>query len=331
LIVIFNCRRDNISNLIINRNFLCACCSDVIMTKTNSTTPKSLSRRNFLKVLIVAGLAGLDAMLVAQNGKIYAKKIEPSWLEVTQVRLKLPRLPKSFSGFRMVQISDMHLGGWMTVQRAANLLKVLMDLSPDAVAMTGDFVMAYGQGRNVSRKIDKLVPVLEEMTRQVPVLGVLGNHDHMYDSVAITNMLRQGGVVHLNNSVSVIRRGNDLLNFAGVDDVMEGKVQLDELMEQLPPTGCSILLVHEPDFADYSSATGRFDLQISGHSHGGQVVLPFMGPPVLPDWAQRYPSGLYRVGNMLQYTNRGVGMTQPYVRFNCRPEITVFKLESALS
>jgi len=299
------------------------------MAKIDSIVRRHLSRRSFMKGLIVAALAGLDVMLLAHNGRLYAKKIEPFWLEVTQVRLKLPRLPKSFSGFRMAQISDMHVGGWMTAQRAADYFKIVMDLSPDAVAMTGDFVMGYGRGRNVPQKIEKLAPVLEEMTRQIPVLGVLGNHDYIYDSAAITNMLQQAGVVYLNNSVSVIRHGDDVLHIAGVDDVMEGRPELDDVLKKLPSSDCSILLVHEPDFADKSSSTGRFDLQISGHSHGGQVVLPFIGPPILPDMAHKYPSGLYRVGKMLLYTNRGAGMTHPYVRFNCRPEITVFTLEAA--
>lgn len=301
------------------------------MAKLVSPEGKRLARRTFLKGLVLAGLAGLDTLLLAQNGRLYAKKIEPFWLEVTQVRLKLPRLPKSFSGFRIVQVSDLHLGGWMTVRRAADFFRKATALLPDAVVMTGDFVMAYGHGRHVSQKINDLVPVLNEMTRQVPVLGVLGNHDCLYDPAAIRDMLRQGGVISLNNSVSAIQRGDDVLTFAGVDDVLEGKARLDSLLKQLPSTGCSILLAHEPDFADRSFATGRFDLQISGHSHGGQVVLPFIGPPVLPDLAKRYPSGLYRIGNMLLYTNRGLGMTQPYIRFNCRPEMTVLTLESSPS
>jgi uncharacterized protein len=294
-------------------------------------TKRRLSRRDFIKLLTVAGLAGLDAVLVAQGGSDYVRKVEPLLVEVTQVRLKLPRLPKSFSGFRLAQISDMHLGGWMTVSHAADLFKMVLDQSPDAVAMTGDFVMAYGRGHDVLGKMDEIIPVLEEMTRQVPVMAVLGNHDHRYDSVAVTEMLQQAGVGVLNNAVSAIWRGEDTLNFAGVDDVMEGKDRLEQVLAQLPSESCSILLAHEPDFADSSSATGRFDLQISGHSHGGQVVLPLIGPPVLPEFGQKYPSGLYQVGNMFQYTNRGVGMTLPYVRLNCRPEITVFTLESTLA
>jgi predicted MPP superfamily phosphohydrolase len=110
--------------------------------------------------------------------------------------------------------------------------------------------------------------------------------------------------------------------------VYVGQNRIEKVLEKLPEQGCAILMVHEPDFADESAATGRFDLQISGHSHGGQVNLPLLGAPVLPRFGRKYPQGLYQVGSMYQYTNRGVGMTPPYIRINCRPEITVFTLES---
>lgn len=89
-------------------------------------------------------------------------------------------------------------------------------------------------------------------------------------------------------------------------------------------------MAHEPDFADTSAATGKFDLQISGHTHGGQVNLPLLGPPVRPYLGQKYPIGLYKIGNMFQYTNRGVGMARLPIRFNCPPEITIFELKSAV-
>jgi predicted MPP superfamily phosphohydrolase len=88
-------------------------------------------------------------------------------------------------------------------------------------------------------------------------------------------------------------------------------------------------LVHEPDFADVGAQTGRFDLQLSGHSHGGQINFPLLGPPLLPPCARKYPLGRYQVGEMNLYTNRGLGMVPPKVRINCRPEITVFTLEVA--
>jgi predicted MPP superfamily phosphohydrolase len=100
------------------------------------------------------------------------------------------------------------------------------------------------------------------------------------------------------------------------------------LLAGLPEHGAAILLVHEPDFADHSAASGRFDLQLSGHSHGGQVIIPFIGPPIVPYLAQKYPLGLYQVQNMLLYVNRGLGMARLKVRFNCRPEITVITLRA---
>ena len=104
--------------------------------------------------------------------------------------------------------------------------------------------------------------------------------------------------------------------------------RLDEVLAQLPADGAAMLLCHEPDFADISAATGRFDLQISGHTHGGQIVLPFIGPIHTPRYGHKYSLGMYQVGDMIQYTNRGVGMARLPVRFNCRPEITVFTLEA---
>ncbi len=297
--------------------------------KTPATARRRLSRRDFLKLFMMAGMVGLDTLLMVQIGKLYSNKIEPFLMDVNEVRLKLPRLPKSFSGFRVAQISDFHLGGWMKVPRMSAILKRVMDLSPDLVALTGDFVMAYGFGRNVPAKMKEITPALSELAKKAPVMGVLGNHDHMYGAASVVDMLEQAGITHLGNAVSQLRRGTETLSIAGVDAMTMGKANLGQVLSQLPGDGCAILLAHEPDFADESAATGRFDLQISGHSHGGQVVLPFIGPPVLPRLGEKYPQGLYRVGDMLQYTNRGVGVTMPYLRFNCPPEITVFTLESA--
>jgi predicted MPP superfamily phosphohydrolase len=145
----------------------------------------------------------------------------------------------------------------------------------------------------------------------------------------VEQSLSEAGVTVLRNSVRTIQRGKSQLHLAGLDDVSQNMDRLDTLLKALPEDGAAILLVHEPDFADVAAAAQRFDLQISGHSHGGQIVLPFIGPPILPEMGKKYPSGLYNINNMLLYTNRGVGVTTVNARFNCRPEITVFTLEAA--
>jgi len=126
--------------------------------------------------------------------------------------------------------------------------------------------------------------------------------------------------------VHTLARGTDLLHLCGLDDYMESKHDLAAVTDQLKTEDCAILLVHEPDFADISAPTQRFSLQLSGHSHGGQIDLPGFGKPVLPRHARKYPRGLYQVGEMWLYTSTGIGMVPPRVRFNCRPEVVQFTL-----
>jgi predicted MPP superfamily phosphohydrolase len=295
------------------------------MNKLDNLKPNGrLSRRDFLKLLKVAGM---NVFLLAFGGG-YMSQIEPGWLEVTEVHLALPRLPRSFSGFRLVQISDIHMGGWMNIKHLTHLLNIVMGLSPDLVAITGDFVLGHNIVQSSAQDMKELESALKLLTTQIQTLAVLGNHDYWFDAPAVLAMLKRSGVLTLVNSVQNVQTGDEFIYIGGVDDVREGEARIDQVLAKLPDEGCAILMAHEPDFATKSGATGRFDLQISGHSHGGQVNLPFIGPPILPYMAHRYPAGLYQVGKMYQYTNRGAGMTPPYIRFNCRPEITVFTLDN---
>jgi len=280
-----------------------------------------MTRRSFLKAttrcVVGAGLASL-------GGYEYVKKVEPGWVDVTNVGLTLPRLPPGFDGYRLAQVSDIHLGGWMDRARLAEVVDTVNSLKPDLIALTGDFVTAHAE-----RSAQDLVSTLGTLSASDGAVGVLGNHDHWSDPEVVRRALRESGVVNVSNGVHTLERGGGLLHIAGVDDVWEQQDRLDMVLDRLPAEGGVILLAHEPDFADTSAATGRFDLQISGHSHGGQVIAPFAGPLRLPHLGRKYPVGLYEVGDMLQYTNRGVGMVYPYVRFNCRPEITLFTLRAA--
>jgi uncharacterized protein len=291
--------------------------------ESDSKPERRISRRDFLKLLKVAGL---NVLLLAFGGG-YMSQLEPGWLDVTQVRLALPHLPRSFSGFRLVQISDIHLGGWMNIERLTHLLEIVIGLSPNLVAITGDFVLGPNHVPTNKQEIGELESALQLLAAHFPTFAVLGNHDYWFGVGAVLALLQRSRVKVLINSAEKIQIGGEFIHLGGVDDVSVGEDRLKQVLEKLPVEGCAILLAHEPDFADESAATGRFDLQISGHSHGGQVSLPLLGPVVLPHLARKYPSGLYRVENMVQYTNRGIGMTPPYVRLNCRPEITVFILD----
>jgi len=248
--------------------------------------------------------------------------------KVETVRLELARLPHSFSGLRVAQISDIHMGGWMNLARLQHVADLIVAQEPDVLLITGDFLFGRRFPKAARQWLNDLTNVLAPLAASIPSFAVLGNHDYWTSAEAVREMLCLAGVTDLTNTVFTLRREGGNLHLCGVDDVKEGDVRLNDVTAQLNDNSAAILLVHEPDFADTSAATGKFDLQVSGHTHGGQIVLPFYGPPVLPRSGRKYPSGLYKVGNMFQYTNRGVGMDRFAIRFNCPAEITVFTLES---
>ena len=288
-----------------------------------STAGPQVSRRRFLQMFggVVLGTAAMGA-----GGWTYVTKIEPTWVDFVEVKLTLPRLAPAFDGFRLVQITDIHLSEAITADKLIEVCDLVVQQAPDLVVMTGDYLF---RRRRLQGMIDSFISAVQGLTKVLPVVGVLGNHDYRVGASRMRQMLGAAGIRELENDVMTIERGGSQLHIAGVDDPWFGSPRLDTVLEKVPQQGAAILLAHEPDYADQSAATGRFDLQLSGHSHGGQVVLPLIGPPLLPHMGEKYPSGLYQVESMLQYTSRGLGMVDPFVRFNCRPEVTLFTLSSA--
>ncbi|HEX8259478.1 MAG TPA: metallophosphoesterase [Rubrobacteraceae bacterium] len=268
--------------------------------------------------------AALGVLLL--GGLVYVRKVEPEDVEVVPVSLVLPRLDAAFEGYRIAQISDIHADGWMTPGRVLSLVNLVNAEAPDLVTITGDFA-TYSRFRFLIRHASRLIAPLRRLQATDGVVAVLGNHDHKTDARTVRRVLAASGVIELHNAVLTLRRGGESLYLCGVDDLKEGTPRLDRALEGLSEEGAAVLLAHEPDFADESAATGRFDLQLSGHSHGGQVGVPLLRYPFLPKLSRQYPTGLYRVGDMFLYTNRGLG-AHPRFRFNCRPEITVFTLRS---
>ena len=253
---------------------------------------------------------------------------EPKEFKVESVPINIRRLPAAFSGFRIAQISDIHMGGWMNVDRLQQVADLVLAQKPDVLLITGDFLKGHHYNEAAKQGITDLKKVLRPLATVIPTFAVLGNHDYYTNPKAIREMLRLCKITDLTNTVFTLSREGGNLHLCGVDDIRHGDVRLEAVTSRLGDGGAAILLVHEPDFADISAATGKFDLEISGHSHGGQIVLPFFGPPVLPLSGRKYPSGMYQVGNMLQYTSRGVGTDRLSIRINCPPEITIFVLKT---
>jgi predicted MPP superfamily phosphohydrolase len=289
-----------------------------------------MEQRSFRRDVFEMFRAGcINFVLRAIRAIGYTEFGEPNGFALETVHLKLKRLPRAFTGFRVAQISDLHMGGWMNLKRLQQVADLITAQKPDVLTITGDFLKGRSFTEASEQGLRDLVKVLSPLGESIPCFAVLGNHDYWTNPDAVREMLRRCRITDLTNAVWTLKREDEKLYFCGVDDIRHGNVRLNDVIAQLEENTAAILLVHEPDFADISAATGKFDLQVAGHSHGGQVVIPHFGPPVLPVSGRKYPIGLYRVGDMFQYTNRGVGTDTVAIRINCPPEITIFVLESA--
>ena len=249
----------------------------------------------------------------------YGRKVEPGWIEIVQVPVTLPHLSAELEGYRIVQITDVHADRWMTRDRIAQIAEQMNQQHPDLMVLTGDYVT------NNPETYAAALSGFEGLKATDGVLAVLGNHDQWSNPQIIKAALEQSGIQVLKNEVITIDHKGGTLQIAGVGDVWSGEHDLAKVLQQLSGPSAAIMLAHEPDFADETAATGKFDLQLSGHSHGGQVKIPFL-KRVTPELGHKYPIGQYQVGDLIQYTSRGVGVSGIHVRFNCRPEITVITL-----
>jgi len=283
------------------------------------TTPGRLTRRDFLRLL---GLGAASLALTSWLGGRYATRVEPQWVQVNTHRVALPGLHPDLVGLRIAHLSDLHADGvFATAKRLAWWTRLTLTLRPDLVVITGDFIT------HQARWAADLRVGLQGLQARLGVFAVLGNHDYWVSAQAVMQALKALDIRVLRNAVTTVQHRAGRLHLAGLDDVMEGRHDLPRVLAALPSQGPALLLAHEPDIADQVAATGRFAWQLSGHSHGGQVCLPGVGPPVLPPYGQRYPRGWYRVRDLLLYTNRGLGMVTPRLRFGCPPEIAVFVLD----
>lgn len=282
--------------------------------------PVRVTRRRFLQM---SGLLGI-ATGAAAAGSVYGFSVEPNQLEIERVTIALARLPGAFDGLTIAQLSDLHYGPYVSYEHLARAIDMTNALRADAIVVTGDFVNSSW------RYIQPCTELLGKLQAPLGVFAVMGNHDYWVGYLELTlQSLRQNGVRLLRNQAVPLTRGRSTMYLVGLDDLWMDLADLRSALSTVPQNACKVVLMHEPDFADVS-AQAEVDLQLSGHSHGGQVRLPFFGPLILPRFAEKYPMGLARAGNFTQvYTTRGVGVLPPAIRFNCPPEITLLTLTIA--
>ncbi len=280
---------------------------------------KFMQRRKFIKKAFytVSGI-GLAAGL-------YSWQIEPFWLDITQHPMPVKNLPKDLIGKRLMQISDIHIGNRFDYHFIIESFTKAKELKPDFVVYTGDYVNTH-RGKV---QFDKLAEVLEHTVKgTIATIGILGNHDygrgwrqsHVADE--ITNRLAKAGVSMLRNEQLTIQG----LNFIGFDDYWGLNFNPAKALRDHDNENANIVLCHNPDVCDLDVWQNYQGWILSGHTHGGQVKPPFLPPPMLPVKNKRYTSGKFDLtNNRTLYINRALGHLWQ-VRFNVRPEITVFEL-----
>ena len=277
-----------------------------------------MSRRRFLEVslgaVVVAGLGG------------YSWQIEPHWLELVTRRMQVEGLPSALQGARLVQFSDIHAGPFVSDGYLFDTFRRIAALRPDIVTVTGDLTTYAADVIPHARRVFARLP-----HGRLATLATLGNHDYGrhwtdYQSVdRLVETLHVLGIRVLRNETATVAG----LQIVGMDDLWAGRFEPARAMAGVDARQAMLALSHNPDTVDLPGWDGFESWILAGHTHGGQVKPPFLPPPVLAVENRRYTAGEFDLsGHRQLYINRGVGHLLQ-VRFNCRPEVTVFELQRA--
>jgi predicted MPP superfamily phosphohydrolase len=272
----------------------------------------------------VGGLGGVGA------ASAYVREVEPFWPTVERHEMDFPQLDPALVGLRLAQLSDLHLYYNTGAEYLGAQIQRCMSLSPDVIVLTGDFIT-----RADGRYLGSLTDLVSKLQAPLGVFAVLGNHDwavfeggHRPASSALADRMEQtlteGGVQVLRNRRHVLTRAGAALQLVGLDDLWSGRCAPEVAFEDVDPDLPTIVLAHNPDTIDLLKNRPG-DWILCGHTHGGQVRLPLYGAIVVPVQNRRFDAGLFRVAGKRLYVNRGLGFVWQ-VRFNCRPEITLFTL-----
>ncbi|HVG26429.1 MAG TPA: metallophosphoesterase [Acidobacteriaceae bacterium] len=274
---------------------------------------RSLTRRSFL---IGASAAGIS---VAAYSGLHARHE----LEITHRTFAIRNLPDAFVGFRFVQITDIHLEEYTEPWFLEEVVRATNKLNPELVVLTGDFVSRGPATDAVAHHAAGIAAEILEDLHAPQRFAILGNHDVAVGADHVIAPLEAHGTPVLVDSYIPIERGSDYIWLCGTDDAGTRDPDLNLAIPAFPRTPV-ILLCHEPDYVDHVVRHPRFpliDLMLSGHTHGGQVRLPGIGPLILPPMGKKYVQGLFNFHHMQLYVNRGVGTVGLPFRLNCPAEL----------
>jgi predicted MPP superfamily phosphohydrolase len=259
--------------------------------------------------------------------------LEPNHPIVNRIEVPLRRLPAAFDLYNIAQLSDFHFDPHFSEVPIRRAVQIVNNLHPDLIVLTEDFVTApfphrvFPNSKPAAKAAEPCAKILADLCAPCGVWAILGNHDVSTDPDRVALCLRDHGVEVLINQSTFLEKQGERLWLAGAcDSPTESDIR--QTIQHVPCDEAVILLIHEPDFADLV-AKYSVDLQLSGHSHGGQVRLPLLGAPYIPKLARKYPRGLRHINSLTLYTNVGIGTMGLPIRLNCPLEISLFTLRSA--
>jgi predicted MPP superfamily phosphohydrolase len=278
----------------------------------------TMSRRGF----VLGGLVGATSALGLSGIEAYkARYVNPFRPELERVAIPAPPQASGLIGLRIGFITDTHVGPFISQDDLVRATTLMSDERPDLILLGGDYISES------PRYAGPTAEVLGALVNAAPLGGfaVLGNHDLSVSAQRVTTALADVGIPVLRNDATSIDHGGSTLWIAGIDETLLGDPNPPETFAQIPDGAASLALWHEPQFAEHASAHGAF-LQLSGHTHGGQIRLPGVGAIGLPIDGKRHVIGLTDADGMPVYTARGVGVYRPPMRVNCPPEVTILTL-----
>ena len=274
-----------------------------------------LTRRQFL-----SGLAATP--LVAISGvSAYATLIEPYNYLISETDIFIKDLPERFEGFRITQLTDIHHSKILGIGEVRRAVALAQTTKPDMFVLTGDYSTSY------RRFIEPCAEALGSLNAPEGVWAVLGNHDHYTDPELTTQAIERRHIVVLNNQNTTVRRGPDEIQLSGIDDFTWGGANWTKAFSGLRDQRATILLSHQPSVLEFDQVR-NVSLILSGHTHGGQINLPWLGAPArFATKDLRFAQGLFKLGEVQLYVSSGTGVIGLPVRFGVRPEIAVLRLK----
>jgi uncharacterized protein len=281
----------------------------------------STTRRRFLLGAVAAGATALGA-----DGVL----LEPNFPRLVRKEFSLPRWPEQLDGFTIALLSDFHYDPIFSVHPLHGAVPMVNRAHPDLVALVGDFVTipSFGEHKKGALAAEPCAQLLSKLTAPHGLWAVLGNHDDETDPEHVSNALTAQNIKVLANQSVPIERDGAHFWLAGVNDVLSHTADMPKTLQPVPSDEAVVLLAHEPDYADEVQQY-PVDLQLSGHSHGGQIRIPFVPLFYLPKLGRKYVWGTYQIGPLPLYTTAGLGTIELPIRFRCPPEVVLVTLRKS--